>query len=175
LKGLSSKQIADLNRDYDGGKFFEAMIVTRDMNADPQVKDYFCNFSRPITFEGNVYQPEAMSFDSSFTMSEAMELPTVKINLLNIGGVIDSYLHDPTVRIRQNDVIQQILHIDRRGIVTEYDRDRLQIQVISGTAGKGTATIYAGLNMRLSDRVPRQTLETNEFPGIRADVIRSGT
>ena len=174
FKGLSSDLIANLNKDYDGGTYFEAIIVTRDQTVTPAVKDYFCNFNRPIVYKGNVYTPERMNFDASFSMSEQMELPTVKINLLNIGGITDSYLHDPTVRVRKNDIIQQILHIDNFGEVTEYDNDRLQIQVITGTAGKGTATISAGLNMRLTDRVPRETLETDEFPGIRGDVIRSG-
>ena len=175
FKGLSSTQIVELNRDYGGGVFFEAIIVTRDMQSDPQVKDYFCHYSRPISFNGNVYTPEPMKFDASFAMTERMEMPSVKINLLNIGGIADSYLHDPTIKIRKNDIVQQVLHIDSHGVVTEFDKDRLQIQVISGSPGKGTAVIFAGLNMRLTDKVPRGTLETNEFPGIRGDVVRTGT
>ena len=115
-----------------------------------------------------------MAFDSSFAMDNQMELPVVKINLLSIGNVVDSYLHDPTVKIRQNEILMQILHINDQGLVSLYDQDRLFVQVITSVPKKGTASIMAGLNMRLSDRGPRQTLENNEFPGIRQDIIRAG-
>ena len=174
MKGLSSNLIADLNKDYDAGVFFEAIIVTRDMDAVPQVKDYFCNFQRPFVYLGNEYRPEPMEWDASFSLSKSMELPVIKINLANIGAVVDGYLHDPAVKVRRNDLVQQILHISNTGVITEYDRDVLQIQVISGNSGAGTATIFAGWNMRLDDRVPRGTIETNEFPGIRGDAIRKG-
>lgn len=175
MKGLSTQLIAELNKDHDNGTFFEAIVVTRDMSVDPVVKDYFCNYTQPIGFEGNVYLVEPMAFDSSFAMDNQMELPVVKINLLSIGNVVDSYLHDPTVKIRQNEILMQILHINDQGLVSLYDQDRLFVQVITSVPKKGTASIMAGLNMRLSDRVPRQTLENNEFPGIRRDIIRAGT
>jgi len=174
MKGLSSQQILELNKDHDRGIFFEGLIVTKDMN-DTESQDYFCNFQRAIEFNGHVYTPQGMSFDDAFSMSSSMELPVCQINLINIGGVVDAYLHDPSVHVRRNDIVMQILHIDDEGVVTEFDRDKIQVQVIHGQANAGVATIFAGLNMRLDDRVPRETMETNEFPGIRADVIRSGT
>ena len=175
MKGLSSKLIADLNKDYDGGVYFEAIIVTRDMSVTPRVKDYFCNYERPIAFEGNIYEVEPMVFDSGFSITSQMELPATKVNLLNIGDVVDTYIHKKGVKIRKNDIVLQILLIDDHGVVSEYDQERLQIQVLSASPQKGTATIFAGLNFRLSDRVPRETLENDEYPGIRQDIIRAGT
>ena len=172
FKGLSSKLIAELNKDYDGGTYFEAIVVTRDMDAVPQVKDYFCHFTRPVSFNGNVYYPEPMKWEGSFKMTERMELPSVKINMLNIGRVIDSYINDNSINIRHNDIEQQVLHMDRNGVVSMYDNDIMQIQVIH-SGGKGMATIFAGLDMRLTDRVPRETMENTEYPGIRNDVGRS--
>lgn len=172
FKGLTSELIANLNKDYDGGTYFEAIIVTLDPKTGE--KDYFASYNGTVIFEGNQYDLVPMRFDSSFMMTERMELPSVRINILNIGRKVERYLHDQTVKIRKNDIIQQILHIDSHGKVTQYDYDRLQIQVVH-SEGKGQATIFAGLNLRLTDPVPRDTLETTECPGIRGDAIRSGT
>lgn len=174
MKGLSSRQITDLNTDHDNGIFFEALIVTRDMNANPQVKDYFAKFGRNISFDGNEYLPLPMSF-TGMNVTSNMDIPTNTANILNMGGIINRYVYDNAVRIKRNDIVFQILHQDKFGRFEMYDQEELQILVVRGVPGQGAASIFASLGWKLGDKVPKETLETSEFPGIRADVIRSST
>ena len=176
MKGLSSKQITDLNRDDGyGGTFFEAIIVARTApNTDPPVLDYFAKFERTFSFEGNLYQPLPMEWEGMATSSQ-MTIPTNNIVISDIGGVVADYLHDPDIQISVNDIIMRILHMSSKGVVSLYDEDLLQIQVVRASIGQGQVTIFAGLDLRFSEQVPKETIETNEFPGIRQDSVRIGT
>lgn len=174
MKDLSSRQIADLNARTDGGIFFEAIKVTRDMNSDPQVIDYFANFSASFSFEGNVYETCPLYF-SGMDIKSTMDIPTNTVNIMNPGGMVNQYVYDNNIRIRRNDVWLQILHKNKQGKITMYDQDLLQVLVLRGQPAQGTASLFCSLGFKLGDKVPRETMETSEYPGIRADVIRAST
>jgi hypothetical protein len=103
-----------------------------------------------------------------------MEIPTNTVNLANPGGIINRYVYDNQIRIRRNDISFKILHCDRVGRFSQYDEEILQILVVRAGTGVGQASIFASLGWKLGDRVPKQTIETSEYPGIRADVTRVG-
>lgn len=172
MKGLASTQVADLNRQTNSGLFFEAIIVTRVM-TEPKVIDYFANFSRRISFGGSTYEMCPLYFDGMNTTSQ-MEIPANTVKLFNVGGMINRYVYDHNIRIKRNDITLQILHCDQFGRFTMYDQEELQILVVRGSPGVGGASIFASLGWKLGDRVPKETMETSEYPGIRADVVRTG-
>lgn len=174
MKDLSSAMIKDLNSRTDSGIFFEAIIVTRDMITDPQVKDYFANFPSSFSFEGNIYLPAPLHF-TGMNITASMEIPTNTVNIMNPGGIINQYIYDNDVRIRRNDIVLQILHKSNIGKITRYDEDLLQILVLRGVPGQGTASMFCSLGFKLGDKVPNQTMETSEYPAIRADVVRAST
>jgi hypothetical protein len=171
MKGLSSAQVKQLNKNHSTGIFFEAIIVTR--TTSPLVKDYFAHFGRRFSFEGNVYEPCGMEFTGA-TVSSSMEIPTNTVNLFNPGGVVNSYIYDSQVRIKRNDIMMRILHMSRGNKVTMYDQELLQILVVRGGNGTGQASIFASLGWKLGDRVPKETIESSEYPGVRADIGRVG-
>jgi hypothetical protein len=172
MKGLSSTQIAELNSRASGGIYFEAIVVTRNMASVPQVKDYYAKFGRKFGFGGNVYDPVPMTF-GGIQKSSSMEMPTNTVSLMNPGGMINQYIYKSDVVIRRNDIDMQILFCDRLGRFTLYDSDMLEILVVRGSPGAGTASIFCSLGIRLGDRVPKGTIETSEFPAIRGDAVRS--
>lgn len=171
MKGLSTSQIADLNRQTDGGIFFEAISVTRDVGDN--IVDYFANFGSRFSFKGNTYEVCPMTFEGMNNTSN-MEIPTNTVNVFNVGGVVNQYVYDNNIRIKRNPIVLQIMHCDRLGRFVEYDREELQILVLRGTPGAGGASIFASLGWKLGDRIPKQTIETSEFPGIRGDAVRRG-
>jgi|ERR1044072_9915781 hypothetical protein len=171
MKGLSTSQIADLNRQSDGGIFFEAIAVTRDVTNE--TIDYFANYGRKFSFKGNIYEVCPMSFDG-MNQTSNMEIPTNTVKIFNVGGVVNQYVYDNNIRIKRNPIVLQILHCDRLGRFSEFDREELQVLVLRGSPGAGVASIFASLGWKLGDRIPKQTIETSEYPGIRGDAVRSG-
>jgi len=103
-----------------------------------------------------------------------MELPSNRIVVSNLGGQIIEYLENEDIHIEGNDVVLQILFIDRFNNITLVDEILFQIELVIADYHK-TATFQLGVNYSLGDIVPRGTIETAEFPGIRDDVIRVGT
>ena len=52
---LTSDQIKELNAQYSDGAFFEALVIVRDQEASPLVKDYLANYPEPFELDGNAY------------------------------------------------------------------------------------------------------------------------
>lgn len=171
MKSFSSEQIAALNAKSTTGRFVEAIIFTRDQ--DTGEKDYFIRNGRPISFRGHQYQPLDFAWDG-IKISAAMELPSNRIVVSNLGGQVIDYLENEDIVIEGNDVLLQILFIDRFQKITLVDEMLFQVEIIVADYHE-SATFHLGVNYSLNDIVPRGTLETQEFPGLRDDVIRVGT
>lgn len=104
----------------------------------------------------------------------SMELPTNQVNISNLGGAVTDYLENNEIEIEGNDVVLQILHIDKYNKILLVDEMLYQIEYIVADYHK-SATAHLGVNYSLNDSVPRGTIETNEFPSVRGDAIRIGT
>lgn len=103
-----------------------------------------------------------------------MELPSNQVVVSNLGGAVIEYLEDDTVNIEGNDVVLQILFIDKFNKISLVDEMLFQVEIIVADYHK-VATIHLGVNYSLNDIIPRGTIETQEFPGLRDDTIRVGT
>jgi hypothetical protein len=171
MKSFSSEILAELNAQSTSGRFVEGIIFTRDQSS--QVKDYFVRNPRPITFKGNTYTPLDFAW-AGIKVGSSMELPTNQVNISNLGGAVTDYLEDNDIEIEGNDVVLQILHIDKYNKVLLVDEMLFQVEYIVADYHK-SATAHLGVNYSLNDSVPRGTIETNEYPGIRGDSIRIGT
>jgi len=171
MKDFSSQEIKDLNAQSSKGKFVEAVIFTRDQ-SNPSVKDYFVRYGRSVSFQGNLYQPLDMAWLGIKTTA-TMELPGNQVVVSNLGGKVIDYLEDPSINIESNDVVLQVLHIDKFGKINLIDELLFQVETIIADYHK-TATFNLGVNYSLNDIIPRQTIETQEFAGIRQDVVRVG-
>lgn len=172
MKSFNSEQIKALNAKSLSGKLVEAVIFTRDQD-NPSSKDYFIRWARPITFKGHQYIPLDMAWVDVKT-SSSLELPGVQVLINNLGGVVIEYLEDPTVVIEENDAILQLLYIDKFHKVSLVDEMLYQVETVVADYSE-KCTFNLGVNYSLNDIVTRQTIETQEFPGIRDDVIRVGT
>jgi hypothetical protein len=174
MKNLSSALIKELNRNHAGGIFFEAINVTRDRFSDPPAIDYFANFDSQISFEGHLYKILPMEF-SGAKVSSAMNPMTNEVALFNHAGVVDNYFLNQDIRLRRNPIDLLFLHFDRRThVISRYEWDRLRMIVVRPSPSSGQATIFCSDDIRLGDRVPKGSIETDKAPMIRADVIRSG-
>lgn len=169
MKGFSSEQIEQINANARTGRFVEAVIFARDETT----KDYFVRNGKPVYFNGSTYQPLDFVF-SGIKVTNTMELPTVQVTVSNLGGQVLAYIEDNDIDIETNDVWLQILFIDKFNKVTLVDEMLFQVETMVADYNTA-ATFNLGVNYSLNDPIPRYTLEKQEFPGLRDDVIRVGT
>jgi hypothetical protein len=172
MKAFSSEQLDAINAQSTKGKFVEAVIFTKDPNNSLD-KDYFVRWSRPISFKGNQYRPLDMAWSGIKTTAN-MELPSNQVIVSNLGGAVIDYLEKDDVNINGNDVVLQVLYIDKYNKISLIDEMLYQVEVVVADYHKA-ATFHLGVNFSLNDIVPNKTIETQEFPAIRDDVIRAGT
>lgn len=171
MKAFSSEQLKLLNAKSKTGRLVEAVVFTRDQTT--LVKDYFVKNTKPVIFQGNTYTPLDMIWDG-LRVSNSMELPTNRVSTSNIGGVVVDFIEDNDIEINGNDILLQILYIDKFNKITLVDEMLYQVELLVAEYNK-SATAHLGVNYSLNDIVPRGTIETQEFPGLRQDVIRVGT
>lgn len=169
VKAFSSAYIQALNEQYQSGRFLKAVILTEDPSIS--TKKYYVDNETSITFQSNTYSPLEMSW-SGYTVSAAMPLPTMTVNISNIGGEVIDYLE--TLDIIGNDVVLQILHIDRSGVVEDVTtaKDEVALQVQSIVGDDMVASFTLGLNLGLNDMLPRGVMTKAKYPGMIDDVIR---
>lgn len=173
MKAFSSEQIQELNRLSTSGIFVEACIFTRDQSDPNSAKDYLVHYGKYVVFRNHVYQPIDMAW-SGLKVSAGMELPTNEVVIADVGGVVTDYLEDPSIVMEGNDCWLQVLHIDKFGGITLVDAMLYTVELITAEYGKGV-TFHLGVNFSLNDTIPRETIEKQEFPGIKDDAIRVGT
>lgn len=173
MKGFSSEQLDSLNAQSKTGRFVQAIEFVRDPDDPINGRDYFVRNSRSIVFNNHVYQPLDMKW-SGIKVGTGMELPSVQIDVSNLGGQVLHYIEDNDIEIEENDVWLQIFHINKFGTVTLVDKMLFQLETIVADYHT-VARFNLGVNYSLNDPIPRDTLEKQEYPGIRDDVIRVGT
>lgn len=173
MKTFTSQQIAELNKPESEGIFFEGLVIVRDPGASPVVKDYFARIEREFTLSGNVYQPLDFAFEGFVTRS-TMEVPVFRVVISNLFDQVVEYIEDNDVVIAGNDVTLQILFMDRFGTVSVYDETTLKALFLTSKQNEA-ATLHVGLVWAARKRWPEDTIETQRYPGIRADAIRAGT
>ena len=78
---LTSDQIKELNAQYSSGTFFEGLVVVRDQQANPVVKDYFANCPDAFELGGNTYLPLGMVFPDQKN-DASMSMPIARCALL---------------------------------------------------------------------------------------------
>jgi hypothetical protein len=171
MKAFSSAQIEALNAKSTSGRFVEAMTFTRDQDA--QTKDYFVRNGRPISFRGNQYRPLDFAWEG-IKVTSSMELPSNSVIVNNIGNLVVDYLEDEDIDLDGNDVVLQQLYIDKYNKITLIDEMLFQVEIMVADYYQ-SCTFHLGVNYSLNDIIPRETIETQEFPAIRDDVIRVGT
>jgi len=172
VKHFSSEQLKELNATHTRGRFVEAAVFTRDMD-NPSIKDYFVRNRRPLVFQGETYLPLDITWIGMKTTA-SMELPNNQVVISNLGGVVIDFIEDNDIDINGNDVLLKVLYIDKFGKISLTDEMLYQVELIVADYYK-SATFNLGVNYSLGDVIPRQTLETQEYPGLRQDVIRIGT
>lgn len=168
---LTTSQIKELNARFSDGIFFEGLVIVRDPDANPIVTDYFANYPDSFELDGNTYVPLAMVFPDQ-KADGSMSLPVASVNLSNAGNQVIDYIEDESnqVVIAHNDVIMQVIHRDRLGNVDIYSEVAMQASFVVDFGE--IVSLHVGLNIRLEDDLPTDTIEVSEFPGLRADVIR---
>jgi hypothetical protein len=167
VKTFSNSYIDRLNRVSGGGRFLKAVIVTE--SVSPPIKKYYVDNEREIVFEGNTFTPLSMNW-SGFETSSSMSLAKMTVTVPNLGGEVIAYIEE--IDILENDVEFLILHIDLLNEVNAVDRTILQIQTIE--ADDNIAAFTVGINLGLSDLLPREVIMKSEFPGLVDDVLRLG-
>lgn len=169
---LTSDQIEDLNSQFSDRRFFEAMSIVRNPNVSPTVTDYLAHNPDPVVFEGNTYQPLPMRF-VNLKADSSHSLPVATVNFSNIGNLVVDYIEDDDngYDVDGNDVTLMVLAMDRLGRVFKYREDRFQV-LMAVDDQQRTMTLYLGLLVRFNDPIPFETIERNEFPALRGDVVR---
>lgn len=168
---FTSAQIKELNAQYSTGIFFEALVVVRNPDASPVVVDYFANYPEPFELDGNTYLSLGMVF-SDEKNDASMSLPIASVSMSNAGNQVIDFIEDDSndVVISHNDVTMQVIHRDRLGNFELYRETTMQALLVVDNGD--TVSLQLGLNIRLEDDLPTETIEITEFPGLRGDVTR---
>ena len=166
VKSFTNAYIERLNETSGaGGRFLKAVIVTE--SVSPLVKRYFVDDENQITFDGNTFTPLNMIW-SGFEVSSGMNLATMTVTVNNLGGEVIEYIEK--FDILENDAELLVLHTDLLTDVNSVDRLLLQIQQIQ--ADDNAAAFTLGLNLGLTDLLPRRVFTKAEFPGLIDDISR---
>jgi hypothetical protein len=158
MKTFSDEWINRLNSTHSGGLFFKAAVL----EVDDDTTLYFSDTQDPITFDGNVYTPLQMVWAGQETSAE-MPLPSVKVTVPDINGAVGAFLE--TTSLNGRDVTLQLLHRDLLSVVTDVDTVQLQVMLIE-LKPQEAAVFTLGLNLALSDQLPKSVMTRAEYPGI---------
>lgn len=156
MKAFSNEWIAALNARHTGGVFFRAAIV----QLSQDVTGYFADVTDPIIFDGQTYTPLPMVWDGVGQNSQR-SLPRLSITVPNVDGQIGAFLE--TASVIGNDVTLQLLHLDLLADVSNVDAATLQIVAVEWTDSQATFTL--GLNLALTENLPRHVVTRGIFPG----------
>jgi hypothetical protein len=164
-KLFSNAYIERLNAESSGGILLRSIILTEDPIGP--VKKYFVDFDRELVVDGNTYVRLPMRWDG-YEISSSMSLPQMKVSTFNLGQIVSDYVEE--IDILGNEAIVQILHLDLLNDPTARDQITMQVQVVEGDDLFATFTL--GMDLGLTDLLPRGVITKDEFPGVVDDVIR---
>jgi len=164
MKNFGPQWIDRLNRQNSGGIFFLAAIL----EVGPGDTRRYADTQRQITFNGQNYIPLPLRVEG-MGQSSQQTLPTVKLTVPNITGEVGEFLE--TTDILGHDVTLQILHLDLLGDVTNQDSIRLQVLAVPWN--DQAATFQLGLNLALTEQLPRHLISAREFAGVPEGLRRA--
>jgi hypothetical protein len=155
VKIFSDEWVARLNAQHGGGVFFKAAIVT----VDDLTTNYYADVHDPVTFNSNLYLPLPMAWEGNEQTAQ-MSLPSIRVTVPNISGAVGAYLE--TTSLLGRDVTLQLLHQDLLSVVTDVDTVQLQVMMVEW--GEQAAVFTLGLNLALTEQLPRGVVTRAEFP-----------
>lgn len=161
---FSDAYLARLNAHYNGGVLLRAAVLS----IDDMTTGYYVDAHDPVTFNGNEYIPIPMRWQGIGQNSQR-DLPRVSVTVSNVDGQVGAFLE--TTSLLGRDVTIQLLHADLLATVTDVDSIRLQILLVEWTDMQATFT--AGLNLALTEQIPRRVVTRAEFPGTPDDLRRA--
>lgn len=164
MKAFNADWITRLNAQHSGGLFFLAAVLV----VGPGDTRRYADTQRPIVFDGQTYTPLPLRVEG-MGQSSQQSLPTVKLTVPNITGEVGEFLE--TTDILGHDVTLQILHLDLLGDVTNQDSIRLQVLAVPWN--DQAATFQLGLNLALSEQLPRHLISAREFSGVPEGLRRA--
>jgi hypothetical protein len=165
VKALSNAFIQRLNAVSGTGRILKAIILVE--NPVGPVTKYYVDNDEDIIFDGNTYKAMPMRW-SGVEMNASMSLPSMAVTVQNIGGEVMDYVE--TLNILDQDVTLRLIHSDLLNDPTAKDDVVMQIQSIEGD--DIFVTFHLGLNLGLTDLLPRDVMTRNEFPGLVDDAVR---
>ena len=161
---FSSAWIENLNSLTQGGVFFFGAILTV---APGDVRRY-ADTQDPITFAGFEYTPLGLRVEGWGQTAE-QSLPTLKVTVSNVTGEVGEFLE--TRSLIGNDCVLHVLHLALLG--TTSDVDSIRLQVMSTEWNWQSCTITLGINVGLSESIPRGVIAKSEFPGVPDNIRRA--
>lgn len=164
VKAFTSDWIAHLNANHSGGVFFLAVAIT----VGPGDIRYYADTQRSIVFDGQTYNPRYMAIDGLGQTSQ-QNLPAVRLVVSNVLGDVGTFLE--TFDLSGHDIVVRLLHLDLLGSVS--NQDSVQLQVLTAECDEQVATFSLGLNIGLSEILPRHLITAAEFPGVPEGLRRA--
>jgi len=164
MKFFEDSWLEKLNAQHSGGVFVKAAVLV----VDPMTTLRFADTQHGITFAGDDYQPLPMQWQGQEQSSE-QKLPSVRVTVPNANGVVGAYLE--TVDLSGNDCTLQILHLDLLDDVTAVDQ--VALQVMACDWNETAATLTLGINLALSEQLPRHVVTRAQFPGVPDSLRRA--
>lgn len=157
MKNFSADWLARLNAQHSGGIFFLAAVLT----VGPEDIRRYADVQRTIEFDGESYLPLPMRLEG-LGQSAQQSLPAVRVTVAAVTGEVEAFL--ATTDILGHDVVLQILHLDLLDDVQM--QDSIALQVMAAEWNHLTATFTLGINLALSDLLPRHVLTADFAPGV---------
>lgn len=154
--GFSEAFLSRLNAQHSGGVFVKAAELVVDVNTTLRIADAHDSF----VFNGQTYMPRPMQWSGLGNTSQ-MTLPAIRVTVPNVTGEIDTIMNG--AELAGHDITLHIVHLDLLGTVTDDDRVKLQVLMVEWDWQQGTFT--CGINMGLTDMMPRHIITREEFPG----------
>lgn len=164
MKSFSSSWIEHLNSTSDQGVFVKIAQVTL-----PTTTLYLADTQAPLTFNGQVYQPRAMTWEG-WEQTSQQSLPTIQVTVTDIDGVVGDFLE--RTNVLGLDVVLGIVHEDLLGTVTDVESVRLSIMAVDWQPGV-SSTFHVGLDLALSELLPKGIITASEFPGVPESLRRA--
>lgn len=163
MKNFSSDLIARLNAQTNAGLFFEAAALT----VAPGDVRHYANTQRPITIDGQGYQPMPLHFSGIGAKSD-MSVLAVQVTVPNITGEVSAFVE--SANLLGHDVTLLLLHMDLLNVATA--RETLQLQVLGVTWKQwDTVTFTCGIDLMLNEQIPSTVITRSQYPGT-PDLLR---
>jgi hypothetical protein len=158
MKPFDSQFIDRLNALYGGGVLLRAALVFL-----PSRTDAWVSYNESVVYRGITYQPLPMIWDG-VEASSGMQLPGVRVSVDNTLGLAEDYID--SVNLLGCDVLLQLFSLELLQYPSYLYADEIALQVQSIEVTMQAVSVMCGINLGLSDALPKHILTLKEFPGI---------